>query len=720
MKKFLSSLLAFAMLTQPAFAVGKVQQQGFKTAAECIAAGATIANCLLLDQQVYVTANGVNTQLSTAIANGVIGGGGGNGQNFLLNSSFEGGTTAWTSTNETASVDTTNFTDLNQSLLETLSSQLGVLSQDVTPSVQLGSVNMSATCYVKTSMTTLQVCDRKAGVQDVCAPVPSTNTWQPVTVNFVGPSSGSVGVQVGSTASSTGTYNVDQCYIGKANNLTNVSQAQLIGQVKVTGCTSQWNTSATSLSAFGTQTGCTYQTFGQALAPSTNIPGFKFASLAAGDYTLVYSGAIQETASLKSAYFQWTDGTNTAKEVSQLYNNNAGAGGALTPGFQQSITYTTPQSNVTLQVFGYADSGGSANIYGQSLPTGTQGVFSLYYFPSGSQLAYQSNKNYLPTVQKFTSGSGTYIPPTGVSYIKVKMVGGGGGGGGGGTTSGTDGGAGGNTTFGTSLLAANGGSGGLKEDGAVTSGGTASLGTGPIGTTIQGGSSPLGSYGATVNNVNGGSGASSPFGGAGVGGNGTAGTAAIANTGSGGGGGGSNNVATSLGGNGGASGGYIDAIINGPSSSYSYAIGAAGTAGTAGTNGNAGSAGGSGYIEVTEYYGAGNAPITIGSVTSNSSGTERTERLAITTACTSGTCAIGSQSGNWLTSVTFASTGNFTGNIAAGIFSAAPTCVCTNLSGNTRGCSIGTLSASTFQVTTYLNPSTSENDPFTVFCMGPR
>jgi hypothetical protein len=47
---------------------------------------------------------------------------------------------------------------------------------------------------------------------------------------------------------------------------------------------------------------------------------------------------------------------------------------------------------------------------------------------------------------------------------------------------------------------------------------------------------------------------------------------------------------------------FVDAIITSPSSSYSYAVGAAGSAGSAGTSGAAGGAGGAGYIEVTEYY----------------------------------------------------------------------------------------------------------------------
>src|SRR5581483_7047210 len=62
-----------------------------------------------------------------------------------------------------------------------------------------------------------------------------------------------------------------------------------------------------------------------------------------------------------------------------------------------------------------------------------------------------------PTLQKFTSGSGTYTLPNGVLWIKVRCVGGGGGGGASPSGTGT---AGGNTTFGT--IIAGGGSPGAS------------------------------------------------------------------------------------------------------------------------------------------------------------------------------------------------------------------------------------------------------------------
>lgn len=204
-----------------------------------------------------------------------------------------------------------------------------------------------------------------------------------------------------------------------------------------------------------------------------------------------------------------------------------------------------------------------------------------------------------PSIQKFTSGSGTYTTPAEVLYLRIRMVGGGGGGSGSHLNA-TSGGTGGNTTFGSSLLVANGGGAGNYTINA-SAGGTASLGS-AIGTALSGGTGTGGASQGTVQ-VMGGAGASSPLGGGGGGGAlNLAGQAATTNTGAGGGGGGSGSTANGYSGTGGSAGGFIKAIIPTPSATYAYSVGSAGAAGAAGTSGYAGGAGGSGYIEVTEYY----------------------------------------------------------------------------------------------------------------------
>lgn len=209
-----------------------------------------------------------------------------------------------------------------------------------------------------------------------------------------------------------------------------------------------------------------------------------------------------------------------------------------------------------------------------------------------------------PTIQKFTSGTGTYTTPAGVRWIKVRMVGAGGGGGGSNQagTAGGSGGAGGNTTFG--LHTANGGSGGPNIDSGGAGGG-ATLGAGGIGLEFAGARGTAGAQTSGSTDLKcGGDGAQTPFGGAGPGGRFLlAGASATANTGSAGGGGGSgNNGGNYNTGAGGGAGGYLDFMIGTPAATYSYGVGAGGTSGTAGTNGYVGGLGAAGIIIVEEHY----------------------------------------------------------------------------------------------------------------------
>jgi hypothetical protein len=201
-----------------------------------------------------------------------------------------------------------------------------------------------------------------------------------------------------------------------------------------------------------------------------------------------------------------------------------------------------------------------------------------------------------PTVQKFTSGSGTYTLPSSPRaplYLRLVMVGGGGGGFG----SGTGGGAGGATTASTfGSNSAGGASSASTSTGAA--GGTSTL-SGASGSVVSGGS---GGGAAGVVNIQGGSGGNSCLGGGGGGGvaGPGAGLAGAANTGGGGGGAGTGASGGSAGG--GGAGGCIDAVITSPSSTYAYVVGSGGSAGSAGTGGSAGGAGGSGVVIVYEYY----------------------------------------------------------------------------------------------------------------------
>jgi hypothetical protein len=266
---------------------------------------------------------------------------------------------------------------------------------------------------------------------------------------------------------------------------------------------------------------------------------------------------------------------------------------------------TVPQGGTGLTTlttaYGVVCAGTTANGSLQNAGAGTSGQ---YLKSNGASLLPSFASFTPPTIQKFTSGSGTYTTPAGVLYIRVKQAGGGAGGAGSGAGAGA-GADGGNTTFGTSLLVANGGTGGVTNGSLGGAGGSSSLGTGPIGTALSGGYGQAGFTSSAIGSSPcGGFGGTTAFGGAGSGGNGNgggAGGSAIANTGAGGGGAGGS-ATTTFAGAGGGAGGFIDAIILSPSATYSYAVGSGGAGGTAGTSGFAGGAGGSGYIEITEFY----------------------------------------------------------------------------------------------------------------------
>jgi hypothetical protein len=204
-----------------------------------------------------------------------------------------------------------------------------------------------------------------------------------------------------------------------------------------------------------------------------------------------------------------------------------------------------------------------------------------------------------PTIQRFTSGSGTYTTPAGVLYIRVRMVGAGGGGGGSGSSGNTSGGTGGNTTFGTSLLTAAGGAGGNTSSaggagGSVTTNSPAEVINSLVG---EGGNAGAGNQSNAY--IPGGAGGKSELG------TGGSSTISVGVTGvKGGGGSGASNGATAAiaAQGGGGAGGFIECILKNPDATYAYAVGAAGTAGGAGTSGGAGGTGGAGYIEVLEYY----------------------------------------------------------------------------------------------------------------------
>lgn len=169
---------------------------------------------------------------------------------------------------------------------------------------------------------------------------------------------------------------LDNAHLGSDIRLADISGAQFVGAITITGCAANWTTTSTSFAAFSAASSCSYSTAGSAQAPSTNVPGIKFSSLLPGEYMIQFEGVIANATSGKNAYVQFTDGTNTARETTSAYANSVAP--IATSAFQ-SISYSSAQSNVTLQLYGKTDSAGTTNVAGT---TALPAVIKVYRFPT--------------------------------------------------------------------------------------------------------------------------------------------------------------------------------------------------------------------------------------------------------------------------------------------------------------------------------------------------
>lgn len=295
----------------------------------------------------------------------------------------------------------------------------------------------------------------------------------------------------------------------------------------------------------------------------------------------------------------------------------------LSTGSQTGYVFSVSSANATVGAT-YVNNGNTFTIL-QTITAGTALYVSGTGALTGSVLTRSSGSGDANITFSFAQPLATFTTPVGPSplYLKIKMVGGGGGGAGGSRDgAGVNGGHALPSFFGTNLLLAIGGSGGATGVSAASSvggaGGVALVNSPAVQVIAVSGGNGTGGYNVpTTTSAVGGSGGASALGGNGGGGNSQAGTppgvAAIAGQAATGGGGGGGTSAGAGGGTGvgvsgagGGAGGYIEAIIPTPSSTYFYAVGLGGAAGTGsvspGPNGGNGAAGGSGQIVIESHF----------------------------------------------------------------------------------------------------------------------
>ncbi|CAM6004923.1 unnamed protein product [Sphagnum balticum] len=408
----------------------KIQQQGIVTTTDCSNRGAANSVCLPLTSQIYDTQN--SQTLATSIANGQLGGAGGSsGIELLTNPNFENGaiTNGWSTSGGTAALvasGSTGFLFGNYSASWTASASSQTFKSTAVALNGLAGGNCSASLYYTYGGTSgdylFEAIDGSSNVLASLS-LPAQSSAAQKTITWACNSSTSATVQwvLKSNVASPSIIYFDNAHLGSNTNIGTVQQAQFIGDVIITGCASNWSTAATSISDYGTQTGCTYTTTGSLGAPSTNLPGFSLSG-GAGTYVVVYGGEAGNNSSTGgNVFFQLYDGTNSSLET--LVNAvGTGVSGAFVGNLTFHITESAPFSSKQFRVRGYVASTESNAIWGT---TATPGVFHVYYYPTSAQSVFAANgaaANWSGGSSKMGTTTATApSDPSSVSALKMNL-----------------------------------------------------------------------------------------------------------------------------------------------------------------------------------------------------------------------------------------------------------------------------------------------------------
>lgn len=653
-----------------------------------------------------------------------IGGGAGGlyagGQNLITNNSWENDTTNWTASGGSYARVTT--------AAHIVPPGVGSASWDASASAQtltantvtitandgLSGRNGVMSCSVKTAATDLKM-QAYDGTNVLSANattdvVPSSSAgFVRYSVNFIFPSSGTITGRFYAQSDSAIAY-IDDCYLGLADglNISNVSQAEMYGRIVVSGCTAgpAWVRSNTAYGSFGTSANCSYSASGNASAPSTNLPAIKFASLPPGNYYFVARSNFNKsvTTTNSSIAYEFHDGTTGFGE--NAFSHSSASGAVISAnsinGFKE---YTTAQSNITFEIYGKTSNTASTTEAtigdgnGTSNPSITNDLeIEVYRFPLASQTSYKPDQVAWYVDANISGANFDLGTSDQASYVEMTNA---------------------------SMTLTNN-SGGATAQIACASG-TASTGTTCSVNESNGIAFSIpkaGVYEACTN--------ASHYIDTGV--SGAAGvTFQIVET---------TNTSSAV-----VQEGKDRPETRNENSAFApmtfpvkvcglFTFSSAGqktlrleyeqdvtatlTSNLVLADGAAASGQRDIHWTVRPWLNNEPAPLLVNSVLSNSSGIERIERATLTN---SGSCAVSSQSGSWIASVSDPGAGQCTINFTAGLWSAAPTCICSGApnGGNPVSCTISAISSSAVTTLTAVNNSTVGADtPIYIQCMGAK
>jgi len=370
------------MMLIPMFAIaGKIQRQGIKTPAECVAAGSTAAECSPRDSQIYVTGGSINKQLDVAIADGDISSGIGlsgasSANNLALTASVgsnaltialknragadpsSGDAVKISMRNGTATNGTWNIRTISSAmnLIVSSGSTLGhasgvasyiyvyLIDSDGVGTMKLG---VSSTLFDdKTLQTT--VAGGGAGAADSFSIIYSDAAYSSKPIRVIG--------RLNSTQTTAGTWAAVPTEISTGPIQTTSPLYGEIGGCTITGSGCDWTKAVGAWTAFDADADCTYTCYGSAVDPATKIPGIKFPSLSAGNLYIVAQGDFISGTYGSANIWNFQDGAQGSGPQTTWVNPGVRAD---FPTLTGRLTYTQPQGVTTIQIWSAGENGGS-------------------------------------------------------------------------------------------------------------------------------------------------------------------------------------------------------------------------------------------------------------------------------------------------------------------------------------------------------------------------
>lgn len=209
------------------------------------------------------------------------------------------------------------------------------------------------------------------------------------TITFPCPAvAGTVKLRVESLIAAT--IDADDGYIGGNKGIVSSSQANVLGTLKISGCSTNFSTASLTLAGLGTNTSCVYTATGKVLAPSTQVAGFRISKVPKGRLAIRALGAFQKsnTTTNSSLAFVISDRSNLISGAENF--GTAATGSGLTHGFP-SISGNIPSgavtSNVNFEIFGRTTVASSPALIDVTIPL----EFEVLFFPDESDTGFLTN-----------------------------------------------------------------------------------------------------------------------------------------------------------------------------------------------------------------------------------------------------------------------------------------------------------------------------------------